>query len=360
MKRHRTKKTPSVTALARRAPEVSPTLLADVRQLIESARQRLASMVNGELVRVYWQVGRRIQEDILRGDRAEYGRQIVETLSVHLTGEYGSGFSRTNLFNMVRFAESFPDEKIVHALRAQLSWTHIRLLIYVEDPLARQFYAEMARLERWSYRTLEERISSMLFERTAISKKPEKLIMRELQALQQGDKLTPDLVFRDPYFLDFLGLHGEYAEKDVEAAILRELERFILELGTDFAFVARQKRISVDHEDYYLDLLFYHRRLRRLVAIDLKLGKFQAADKGQMELYLRWLDAHERQAGEDEPVGLILCAGKSDEHVALLRLEHSGIRVAQYMTELPPRDWLERKLHAAIGIARRRLAAAQR
>ena len=261
---------------------------------------------------------------------------------------------------MVRFTESFPKEKIVHSLSGQLSWTHIRHLIYVEDPLARAFYAEMARLERWSVRTLTERIGSMLFERTAVSKKPEQVILREIKALREGDKLTPDLVFRDPYFLDFLGLHGEYAEKDVEGAILRELERFILEMGTDFAFVTRQKRIAVDGEDYYLDLLFYHRRLRRLVAIDLKLGKFQAADKGQMELYLRWLDEHERQAGEDEPVGLILCAGKSDEHVALLRLEQSGIRVAQYMTELPPRELLERKLHDAIGIARRRLAVKMR
>ena len=241
-----------------------------------------------------------------------------------------------------------------------MSWTHLRQIIYLEDPLQREFYTELCRLERWSTRTLERKIRTMLFERTAVSHKPEKLIEDELKNLRDSDQLTPDLVFRDPYFLDFLGLHGEYSEKDIEAAIIRELERFILEMGTDFAFVARQKRITVDNEDYYLDLLFYHRRLRRLVAVDLKLGKFQAADKGQMELYLRWLDENERQAGEEIPLGLILCAGKSSEHVELLRLEDAGIRVAEYMTELPPRELLERRLHEAIRLARMRLAERER
>lgn len=199
----------------------------------------------------------------------------------------------------------------------------------------------------------------MLFERTAVSKKPEELIKRDIQALREEDKLSADLVFRVPYFLDFLGLTGAYSEKDVEQAILRELEQFLLELGSDFAFVARQKRIIVDNEDYYLDLLFYHRRLRRLVAIDLKLGKFQAAYKGQIELYLRWLEKHETQQGEDPAIGLILCAGKSDEHVELLELEESGIRVAQYLTVLPPREFLEQKLHDAIRLARKRLADEQ-
>jgi predicted nuclease of restriction endonuclease-like (RecB) superfamily len=229
------------------------------------------------------------------------------------------------------------------------------MLIYLDDPLKRDFYAEMGRVEHWSTRTLREKINGMLFERTALSKKPETLARQELAALRGEDRLTPDLVFRDPYFLDFLGLKDTYGERDLEAAILRELESFILELGAGFAFVARQKRITVDGEDYYLDLLFYHRALRRLVAIDLKLGRFQAADKGQMELYLRWLDRYERQAGEDSPLGLILCAGKSDEHVELLRLDETGIRVSAYLTELPPRKLLEKKLHEAIRAARSRL-----
>ncbi|HUO09859.1 MAG TPA: PDDEXK nuclease domain-containing protein [Phycisphaerae bacterium] len=342
-------------ALVRVSRGVSPALLADVRRLIDAARHRVAVAVNAELTWLYWQIGTRIRRDVLAEGRAEYGKKIVYALSGQLGAEYGAGFTRANLFHMLRFAEAFPEEKIVYALSRQLSWTHIRLLIYVENPLAREFYAEMARIERWSTRTLQERINSLLFERTAVSKQPEQLIARELASLKQNDLLTPDLVFRDPYFLDFLGLRGEYAEKDIESAIVRELERFILELGTDFAFVARQKRISVDGEDYYLDLLFYHRRLRRLVAIDLKLGKFQAADKGQMELYLRWLDQHERQPEKNEPIGLILCAGKSEEHVELLRLDQSRIRVAQYMTELLPRALLERKLHQAIQVAKRRL-----
>lgn len=192
----------------------------------------------------------------------------------------------------------------------------------------------------------------MLYERTALSKKSEKFIQQELATLRDEDRMTPDLVFRDPYFLDFLGLSDTYSEHDLEAAILRELERFLLELGTDFTFVARQKRISIDREDYYLDLLFYHRGMRRLVAIELKLGKFQAQDKGQMELYLRWLDKYERREGEDSPLGLILCAEKTAEHVELLQLETSGIRVAKYLTELPPRHLLETKLHEAISVWR--------
>jgi len=280
----------------------------------------------------------------------------VDSLSTQLTVEYGRGFDRRNLFHMIRFAEVFPDEEIVYALRTQLSWTHFRELLAIDDPLKRDFYTEMCRAERWSTRTLQGQIKRMVYERTAVSKKPEEVIRAEIAALRDEDRLTPDLVFRDPYFLDFLGLSGRFSERDVEQAILRELEAFLLELGTDFAFVARQKRITVDYEDYYLDLLFFHRRLRRLVVIDLKLGRFQAADKGQMELYLRWLEENEMQPGEDSPLGLILCADKSEEHVKLLRLDESGIRVARYLTQLPPRDVLERKLHDAIRLAREQLA----
>jgi len=233
-----------------------------------------------------------------------------------------------------------------------LSWSHIRLIIYLDDDLKRDFYAEMCRLEGWSVRTLEKKIAGMLFERTALSKKPDKLIREELDKLRSEDKLTPDLIFRDPYFLDFLGLKDSYSERDLEAAILRDLESFILELGIGFTFIARQKRITVDNVDYYIDLLFYHRKLRRLVAIELKLDRFQAADKGQMELYLRWLEKYEKQPEEESPIGLILCASKSEEHIKLLQLDKSGIRVAAYLTELPPRKLLEKKLHEAIVLAR--------
>lgn len=337
----------------------APALLGDIRGLIESAREQTARAVNSTLVIMYWQIGKRIRTDVLQNERAEYGKEIVQTLSAQLTAEYGKGFTEKGLWRMVQLAEVFPYMEIVATLSRQLGWSHFVELIPIEGSLKREFYAEMCRVERWSVRTLRHKIGHLLFERTAVAKKPDALIAQDITALRDEDRLTPDMVFRDPYFLDFLGLTGHHAEKDVEQAILRELEAFILEMGTDFAFVARQKRITIDNEDYYIDLLFYHRRLRRLVAIDLNLGKFQAVDKGQMELYLRWLEKYETQPGEAPPLGLILCADKSSEHVELLRLEESGIRVAQYLTELPTKALLEKKLHEAIKRAREKLARSQ-
>jgi len=267
--------------------------------------------------------------------------------------EYGNSFSEKNLRRMIQLADVFPDEQILVSLIRHLSWTHFIALIPLKDSLKREFYAEMCRMERWSVRTLRRKIDSMLYERTALSRKPEKLIEQELETLRQEDLLTPDLVFRDPYFLDFLGLKDAYHEKDLEAAILRELEAFIMELGAGFTFVARQKRIIVDDDDFYMDLLFYHRDLRRLVVIELKLGKFRPEHKGQMELYLRWLDRYERKQGEESPLGIILCAGKDDERVELLELNTAGIHVAQYLTILPPKELLRQKLHAAIERSRK-------
>jgi predicted nuclease of restriction endonuclease-like (RecB) superfamily len=237
----------------------------------------------------------------------------------------------------------------------QLSWTHFLSIIYLQDSLQRDFYAEMCRIEPWSSRTLQKKIGSMLYERTALSKKPEELARVELAALRDEDKLTPDLVFRDPYFLDFLGLTGAFQGKDLEAAIMREMESVILELGAGFAFVSRQKRITVDEDDFYLDLLFFHRNLRRLVAIELKLDKFRPEHKGQMELFLRWLDKYERKQGEEAPLGMILCAGKKQEQIELLELCSSGIHVAEYLVELPPRKLLAEKLYRAVEVARVRL-----
>lgn len=334
---------------------VGGLVLSDIRTLIESARARVATFANAELTMLYWQVGERIRREILKEKRAEYGAKIVSTLSTHLTVEYGSGFSVKNLRHMVRFVEIYADEKIVSALRRQLGWTHFKTIIYIDDPLKRDFYAEMCRLERWNTRTLEKKIGGMLFERTALSRKPEKVIKREIDNLRKTDQITPDIVFKDPYFLDFLGLRDHYIEKDVEDGILREMELFILELGLGFTFVARQKRISVDNVDYYLDLLFFHRGLRRLVAIELKLDDFKPADKGQMELYLRWLERYEMKPGEEVPLGLILCAGKKDETIEFLEMEKAGIRVAQYMTKLLPKDIFRKKLHEAIQHARLRL-----
>ena len=278
------KKKTQLTKIVKRSspPRATTSLLRDLRQLIEAAREQTARAVNSTLVATYWQIGKRIQQDVLQNERAEYGKEILQTLSEKLTEEYGRGFSPANMSSMLRFAEVFPDTEIVAALSKQLSWSHFVELIPLEDSLKRDFYAEMCRVERWSVRTLRHKIGHLLYERTAISKKPE------------------------------------------------------------------------DNEDYYLDLLFYHRRLRCLVAIDLKLGKFQAADKGQMELYLRWLQKHDAHPGEEPPIGMILCADKSEEHVELLHLNESGIRVAQYLTELPPRALLEKKLHESIRLARER------
>lgn len=340
----------------RKSCEVGP-LLDDIKILIDQARQQVAVAVNVGLTLLYWQVGQRIRSELLQEkDRAAYGKQILATLSQELTQRYGKGFTESALNRMVKFAEVFPDPQIVATLSQQLSWSHFLLLLPLDKPMQRDFYAEMCRIERWSVRTLSARIDSMLYQRTALSRQPDAMIQHELEALRETDRVTPALVFRDPYFLDFLGLDDHYIERDVEDAIMRELEQFLLELGAGFSFIARQKRIPVGGEDYFLDLLFFHRGLRRLIAIELKLGDFKPADKGQMELYLRWLDKHDRQPGEDAPLGLILCAGKNREAVELLELEKSGIHIAEYLTALPPREVLERKLHEAVASARARLA----
>ena len=331
-------------------------LLTKVRGLILTAREHVARQVDSTLVALYWDIGRHLRQDVLKEKRAEYGAGVLAALGRRLETEFGRGFSYPNLTRMMRLAEFFPRARIVATLSQQLTWSHFVSLVAIDDQLKRNFYAEMCRVERWSVRTLRQKIQSMLFERTALSRRPAKLAKLELQGLRDEDRLTPDLVFRDPYLLDFLGLKDTYAEKDVEEAILREMEAFILELGVGFAFLERQKRITVDGDDYFLDLLFYHRHLRCLVAIELKLGDFKPADKGQMELYLRWLDRYERRDGEAPPIGLILCAGKKEETVRLLDLETSGIRVASYWTEALPKSELERKLHDAVRLAREHLA----
>jgi predicted nuclease of restriction endonuclease-like (RecB) superfamily len=331
-------------------------LFVDIKSLIEQSKQQIAVAVNSTMTMLYWQIGKRIVNELQSKDRSEiYGKEIVANLCQDLSIEYGSEFSEKNIRRMMQFFNTFPEEKIVVSLIRQLSWTHILAVIPIEDELKRDFYIEMCHLEKWSVRVFRERINSMLYERTAISKKPEDTIKHDLDLLKNEQKLTPDLVFRDPYFLDFLGLRDKYSEKDLETAIIVELQNFVIEMGSDFAFMDRQKRISVDNEDYYLDLLFFHRRLKCLIAIELKLGKFQAAYKGQMELYLRWLDKNMKLEGENTPIGLILCAGKSDEHIELLQLENSNIKIADYLTQLPDKKLLEQKLRTAIEIAKQRL-----
>lgn len=326
-------------------------LFGEIKTLIDQTRQNLAISVNSTMSMLYWQIGKRINEEVLEDNRAEYGKQIIFTLSKQLLTEYGSSFAEKNIRRMLQFSEVFPDKEIVVSLIRQLSWTHILAIIPIVDPLKREFYIEICKIEKWSVRTFRERINSMLYERTAISKKPELTIKNDLALLKASEKITPDLVFRDPYILDFLGLKDTYSEKDLETAILSELQRFITELGSDFAFLARQKRIIIDDQDYHIDLLFFHRRLRSLVAIDLKIGKFDAAFKGEMELYLAYLEKNECCEGENPPIGLILCTGKNPEHVELLQLHRSNIKVADYFTILPPKEVLLDQLHKAITLA---------
>lgn len=335
--------------------KANESYLSEITKLIADARQRVSFTVNAELSLLYWQVGKRIKEEIIKTNRADYGKQVIANLSRVLTDQYGSGWSKRQLHHCLRTAEIFPDIEIVHTLRAQLSWSHLRLIIAIDDEIKRNFYIEICKLEKWSTRQLQERIQSMLYERTAISKKPELTIKNDLESLKNDRLINPDIVFRDPYFLDFLGLTDTYSEKDLESAIIAELQRFIIEFGNDFAFMARQKRITIDNRDYKIDLLFYHRRLKCLVAIDLKLGEFEAGFKGQMELYLRYLEKYEMIEGERQPIGLILCAGKNEEHIELLQLDKRNIRVAEYLTELPDKKLLKQKLHQAIEFARTRL-----
>ncbi len=329
-------------------------LFKDISILIDTARTQVAQYADSSLVLLYWNIGDRINQAILNYERAEYGRQVVKQLSKKLEMNYGKGFNYTALTRMIKFAKLYMDGKIVATLSQQLSWSKFIELITIEDQLKRQFYTEMCRIERWSVRDLRKKLDGMLYERTAISNKPEVVIKRELTNLSQHDELTKDLVFRDPYILDFLQLPNAYSEHDLESAILDDISKFLSELGSDFCFIARQKRIVIDNEDYKIDLLMFHRGMRRLIAIDLKLSSFKASYKGQMELYLRWLDKYERKDSEESPLGLILCASKKQEQIELLELDKSGIHVAQYLTELPPKEVLENRLHKAIEIARAR------
>lgn len=256
---------------------------------------------------------------------------------------------------MMQFAALFPDSQIVATLSRQLSWSHFVEVIPLKDGLQREFYLTVAASERWSIRRLRKEIDGMLYERTAISGKPDELIRQELLHLRDDNVLSPDLVFKSPYFLEFTGLKGMYSEKSLEDCLVAHLEQFILELGNGFSFIERQKRMIIDGEDFYLDLLFYHRRLHRLIAIDLKLGKFKAQYKGQMELYLRWLEKNEMEPDEETPLGLLLCTEGGNEQIELLQLDKAGIKVAQYMTELPPKELLQKQLQKSIIEAKARI-----
>ena len=337
-------------------PQVAEqSLMQDLRQIIEQARGHVAATANYALSIMYWHIGERINREVLGNKRAEYGKQIVSTVATQLREEYGSrGFDEKNIRRMMQFAQKLPDEQIVASMMRQLSWTHILQVLSLKDDLQREFYLTLAASERWSVRRLREEIDGMLYERTAISGKPDELIKKELSQLREDNVLSPDLVFKSPYFLEFAGLKGMYSERNLEDSLVAHLEQFILELGNGFTFVERQKRMIIDGEDFYLDLLFYHRRLHRLIAIDLKKGRFKAQYKGQMELYLRWLEKNEMEPGEESPLGLLLCTEGGEEQIELLQLDKSGIKVAQYMTELPPREVLIRQIQKSLEAAKAR------
>ena len=335
---------------------ITKALVSDISQLIDNAKLKVAREFNDTQIKLCWVIGNRINSEILNSQKAQYGEQVIEQLADELTSKYGRGFSRPNLFKMVRFTKLFANFEIVSTLSRQLTWSHFVLLIAIEDQLKRDFYAEMSRVSNWSVRKLKAQIDGMLYERTAISKQPEEIAKLEIAKLQEKDQLTTTMLFKDPYFLDFVGLEGSYSENDLENAILNEITKFLQELGTDFCFVERQKRMSTGRKDRYLDLLLYNRSLQRLIAIDLKIGEFDPAYKGQMEWYLKWLDKNERKSWEEEPLGIILCAGKDEEDIEYLELDKSGIHVAQYLTGLPPKEILEAKLRQAINVARENYA----
>lgn len=327
-------------------------LASEIKLLIEQSRARVAVQVNTAATILYWNIGKRIREEVLNGRRAEYGKRVLSELSKELTLAFGRGWGEQQLRHCVRCAEVFADEQILYTLCTELSWSHIRQLMFIDDTLKRDFYIEMCRMEHWSVRQLGDRIDSMLYERTAISKKPDETIAHDIELLRSEKRLTTDMALRDPLILDFLGLKDTYSEKDLESAILANLQSFIMELGSDFAFLARQKRITIDNVDYYMDLLFFHRKLKRLIVIELKLGRLKVEHKSQIELYLRWLDKHERGADENPPIGILLCAEKSDSLIELLELDKSGIHVAQYLTELPEKKVLEAQLIKSIQMAK--------
>ncbi len=327
-------------------------LYNDVSHLIEITQRRTIREVSRTGVMLYWHIGHRINHDILNSARAEYGAQIVKNLSEKLQKKHGVGFGLRVIHRCSQFERFFPDEKIILSLNAHLKWTHFVALLNIDNKLKREFYAEMCRIERWSTRELAKKIEDMLFERTAIAKRPEEIIEKEIVKLRETSTLNPDLIIQDPYIFTYLGSHEIEDEKTLEDAILNDIEEFLLNLGNGFTFQERQKVIEIDGDFFKIDLLMFHRRLRCMVAIELKKGKFKPADKGQIELYLRWLEKHEMQPGENSPIGIVLCSEKSVERVELLQLEKSGIRVSQFITELPPKDVFEKRLHEAIERAR--------
>lgn len=324
-------------------------LVEQVSALIDRAQVFAATQVDATLTLRNWYIGRMIDVAVLKEQRAGYEQEIVATLARQLAGRYGRrSFSRANLYRMLQFTRLFPDAEIVATLSQQLSWSHLHALLPVRMPEARVYYIEQAVSAHLSVRALRELIGRQGFERKEIA-----------NAQAPSDAVVPVDTFRDPYLLDFLGLRDAYAERDLEAAIMADMEEFLLEAGNGWGFVARQKRMTVGDDDFYLDLLFYSRPLRRLIAVELKLGRFKASHKGQMELYLKWLNRYERLEGEESPIGLILCTEASRDQIELLEMHKDGIVVAEYWTTLPPKAELQARIQAVYREAQERIARRQ-
>lgn len=325
-------------------------LFRGIEHLIEHTARKVAVSLNVEIANLYWLIGNYIITQVHYETYSQYGGQILATLSQRLTERFGRGYTYSALTRMVKVAREYSDLSMFATLSQTLSWSHFVELSSIEDKTKRLFYQQLCLAEHWSLRTLRQKQDVMLYERSLIATKPKDEITTQLNEVS-CDSMTPDVVFKSSYVLDFLGLSGLFSEKELENAIVSQLEKFIMELGQGFAFLERQKRMSIDSIDYYLDLLFYHRKLKRLVAIDLKLGKFKPEYKGQMELYLKYLQKYEMQVGEEKPIGLLLCSAGNTEHIELMMLDEENIKVAQFLTVLPDKQWFTDKLNKAIMIA---------
>jgi len=349
-KKGRTRKT---AALARKDAEIvasgenamdEAALYEHVAEIIECRKARAGAHVNREVTLMYWEIGKLVGSVLLDGERAEYKKRIMAKLSNQLQERYGGSFEKSRLNRMVKFARLFPDFEIVATLSQQLSWSHFVEIIPLKDEEARAYYAKDVLDRGYGVVELRNQIRRKAYERREIA-----------NAELSEQSAVPFNVFKDPYLLDILGLKNNFLEGDLESAILTELEAFILEFGCGFTFVERQKRMSIDGDDIVLDLLFYNRVLTRLVAVELKIGRFKAAYKGQMELYLKWLDENERKPNEETPIGIILCASANRKTVDMLEMDKAGIAVAEYWTTLPPRDVFEEKIRSMLAEAQERL-----
>ena len=330
---------------------VSDSLYRGVAEIIDDAQHVVVVYVNKHANLMFWHIGHFINEDLGYRKYSAYGDKIIATLSQRLTNHYGKGYTYSAVTRMMKVARIYHDEEMFATLSQTLTWSHFLELISIEDGTKRLFYQQMGIAEHWSVRQLRDKQDQMVYERSLLAAKPEDDIVKTLEKVSPTH-MEPDAVLRNSYVLDFLGLSGYYSEEDLEAAIAKQLEAFILELGQGFAFLERQKRFSIDGTDYYLDMLFYHRKLKCLVAIDLKLGKIKPQYKGQMELYLKYLQKHDMQPDENPPIGLLLCSEGNTEHIELMMLNEDRIKVAQYLTCLPNKQWFIDKLNRSILIAK--------